>query len=181
MNREILERYNKVFGVDNAEIIKTACGGKWSGSYDYSVRLGDSSYTIGNSSSGQKYLNDRLTGSIELYESFDKHDLLERLRETQSKDNQRAAEMGVNQYDILDVDFNKQGAYIGWFYVRLRVNGKEFNHLETGLHLSIVNYIKFGTGLKYSEKYYTAGGLSDSMVDYVFCGVGFSTAHGYKC
>lgn len=183
MNREILERYNKVFGVDNAELEKSSCFGKWSGTYDLSVRLGNSSYTLGNSSSGQKYLNERLIKTVELFEMFNlkKNDLLNALKAIQESDNEMSKGMGLNQYEIVDVDFKKQGSYIGWFYIRLKVNGVEFNHLETGLHLKITKFIEDGTPFEKREKYYTAGGLSDAMVDYVFHGVGFSSVKGYKC
>jgi hypothetical protein len=54
-NREILKRYESAFGKP-AEIKKTHCFGKWASLIDYSVKIGDSDLTIGNSSSGQEFL-----------------------------------------------------------------------------------------------------------------------------
>ena len=62
-------------------------------------------------------------------------------------------------------------AYGGWYYVTFALDGKIFTHIETGLHYAIMNGEE---DLYIRNRYYVAGGLKDTDVDYVFHNVGFS-------
>lgn len=176
-NREILKRYESAFGKP-AEIVRSRCFGKWAGTIDYSVKIGDSDLTIGNSSSGQEFLNKRIGYIIETYEKFteQKADILQKIESLKPFDDALADKMGLQKYEVLDVDFVRSGNYIGWFYITLNVGDKIIKHLETGFDVKIRQYL--GENREFSlegKNYYTAGGLPDSAVDFVFHGTGFST------
>lgn len=182
-NRDILQRWAKVFEADAVTLERHACSGKWHGYTDYFLRVNGASFTIGNSCSGQKALQDYFETGMQIYERFAevKADLLQKLKDLQAADDKMADTMGFNRYEILDVDYYKAGLLIGWFYVKINVNGRVFCHHETGLDGRIRNFIENREFPKPHENYYTAGGLHDSQVDYVFHGTGFcSKNHFYK-
>lgn len=176
-NKEILDRFAALFGVDSVEIVRSPCFGKWRGTTDYSLKIGDSLLSIGNSSAGQKFLDDRLAKMLGVYENFiaKKSEILEKIEILRAADNKIAAEMNLKQYRIIDLDFAKSGNLIGWFYISLDVSGTVFNLVETGLNYEIREFLKKNREFSTSEKYYTAGGLHDSQVNFIFRGVGFST------
>ena len=176
-NREILTRYESAFGKP-ATLVKTRCFGKWAGSTDYQIRIGDSLLGVGNSTAGQDYLNQHIVDIVEVFEIFAKRkaEILEKIKSLQPFDDALADKMGLQKYDVLDVNFAKSGQFIGWFYVTLRVGDKIINHITTGLDYKIRQYLKENEEFSLEgKKYYTAGGLADSMVDFVFHGSGFST------
>lgn len=67
----------------------------------------------------------------------------------------------------------KDSGYIGWYYVTLAVDGKIHAHLESGLNYEI-SFGKAGESPT-NEKYYVAGALKETGVDYVFNNVGYSS------
>lgn len=176
-NREILARYETAFG-KAAALVKTRCFGKWAGTTDYSIKIGDSTLSIGNSSAGQDYLNKEIVKIIETFESFTerKVEILQKIKSLQPFDDALAEKMGLQKYEILDVDFARSGMFIGWFYIKLKIGDAVVNHMTTGFDLKIRQYLKENKEFSLEgKKYYTAGGLADSMVDFVFHGSGFST------
>lgn len=182
-NREILARWAKVFDADSVTLERHACSGKWHGFTDYNLRVNGASFTIGNSCSGQKALQDYFETGMQIYERFAevKAELLEKIKDLQAADDKMADAMGFKRYKIIDVDYNKTGLFIGWFYVKLEIDGRIICHLETGLDRKIRDFIENREFPKPHENYYTAGGLHDSQVDYVFHGAGFCSTNGmYK-
>lgn len=176
-NREILARYESAFGKP-AELIKSSCYGKWAGKIDYSIKIGDSTLFIGNSSAGQKYLNQHIVDMIEVFEMFieRKAEILQKIKNLQAFDDNLAEKMGLQKYDILNIDFVRSGEWIGWFYITLKIGDTIVHHTTTGFDLKIRQYLKENKEFSLEgKKYYTAGGLADSMVDFVFHGSGFST------
>jgi hypothetical protein len=176
-NREILARYESAFGKP-ATLVKTRCFGKWAGTTDYSVKIGDSTLSIGNSSAGQDYLNKEIVKIIETFEMFAerKAEIIEKIKSLQPFDDALADKMGLQKYEILDVDFARSGMFIGWFYIKLKIGDAVVNHMTTGFDYWIRQYLRENKEFSLEgKKYYTAGGLADSMVDFVFHGSGFST------
>ena len=176
-NKEILTRYESAFGKP-AEIVCRRCFGRWAGTSDYSIKIGDSLLSVGNSTAGQDYLNQHIIDIVEVFEIFAKRkaEILEKIKSLQPFDDALADKMGLQKYDVLDVNFAKSGQFIGWFYVTLKVGDKIINHMTTGLDYKIRQYLKENKEFSLEgKKYYTAGGLADSMVDFVFHGTGFST------
>jgi hypothetical protein len=176
-NKEILARYESAFGKP-ATLVKTRCFGKWAGSTDYQIRIGDSLLGVGNSSAGQDYLNRHIVEIVEVFETFSKRkaEIVEKIKSLQPFDDALAEKMGLQKYEVLDVNFAKSGQFIGWFYVTIKVGDKIIKHMTTGLDYKIRQYLEENKEFSLEgKKYYTAGGLADSMVDFVFHGTGFST------
>jgi hypothetical protein len=176
-NREILARYESAFGKP-ATLIKSSCYGKWAGTIDYSIKIGDSTLFIGNSSAGQKYLNQHIVDMIEVFEKFieRKAEILQKIKSLQPFDDALAEKMGLQKYDILDVDFARSGMFIGWFYIKLKIGDAVVNHMTTGFDYGIRQYLRENREFSLKgKKYYTAGSIADSAVDFVFHGSGFST------
>lgn len=101
--------------------------------------------------------------------------------EREAKDNAIAAQKGLKPYTLLNVEFNdgadsQSSGYMGWYYVTLAVDGKICSHIETGLNYDIADGKVSAEPTR--EKYFAAGALKDSEVDYVFNNVGFSSASG---
>ena len=92
-------------------------------------------------------------------------------------DNEIAAQKGLKPYTLLNVEINtgaddKNGGYMGWYYVTLAVDGKIRAHMETQLKYEIADG---KVGEFPTRDYHAAGSLKDSDVDYIFNGVGFSS------
>ena len=176
-NKVILTRYESAFGKP-AEIVCRRCFGRWAGTTDYSIKIGDSLLSVGNSSAGQEYLNKHIEEVVQVFEKFAecKPEILQKIKSLQPFDDALAEKMGLQKYEVLNVDFAKSGDFIGWFFVTIKVGDKIINHMTTGLDYKIRQYLKENKEFSLEgKKYYTAGGLADSMVDFVFHGSGFST------
>ena len=181
--KDILARWAKAFDTDTATLERRACGGKWKGTTDYILRINGSNIAVGNSCFGQEALQDFLDCVVTTYETFQKikHSILDKLRDYKPLDDALADKIGANHYKVIDVDFCKKGDFIGWFYVTLDINGRKINHLDTRINQDIKDFIKGCSFSPQHRDYYTAGGLDDSDVDYVFHSVGFSsTKEMYK-
>lgn len=74
---------------------------------------------------------------------------------------------------LLDIDFNRDSFYLGWFYAVLQVGDEVFEHLETNFNGYLFELIDGKHEPRYRS--FTAGGLEDSEVDYTFYGVGHSS------
>lgn len=110
--------------------------------------------------------------------SITKEAALASLRKREVKDNEIAAQKGFKPYSLLNVEINdgtdpRSSGYFGWYYVTLAVDGKILTHLETGLAHDIASGKVSEVPTR--EKYFTAGGLKDADVDYIFNNVGFSS------
>ncbi len=86
---------------------------------------------------------------------------------------------GLKPYSVLNVEFNngadkENGEYMGWYYLTIVIDDKIHTHIETGLNHDIAH----GKVSEIPERsnYFTAGGLKDADVDYVFNNVGFSSS-----
>ena len=174
------EKMNEIastFGATTGVKASKRCRGKWRGTVDYSIMFDNGEQLfIGNSSSRRKF-SDFVGDAYELYNPLTVHMTkefaLEQLRLRSSQDNAIAEKMGFLPYEVVSVEFIKseKDGYIGWYYIVLKIDGELTTHLESGLDYDIRKQ-------KFSEKvknYYTAGALKDEEVDYIFCGVGFST------
>ena len=181
--KDILARWARAFDTDTVTLERRACGGKWKGSTDYSLRINGYNLALGNSYFGQEALQNTLDYGVAMYETFQKikPSILEELGEYKPLDDAFADKIGANHYKVIDVDFCKKGDLIGWFYVTLDINGRKINHLDTRMNQDIKDFIKgFGFSPQHKD-YYVAGGLDNSEVDYVFHSVGFSSTKGmYK-
>jgi len=177
----------QAFGCTSGKIETSPCYGKWRGTSDMSIRFDNgTSLGIGNERTPQaktaKVQNEYINAVLKRYNpeivAVAKETALAALRERETKDNMIAAEKGLKPYTVLNVEFNdgaddKSGECIGWYYVTIAVDGKIRAHLETGLSYGIADGRV--SEIPTRDYYFTAGGLKEAEVDYVFNNVGFSS------
>ena len=180
----------QAFGGTAGRIETSPCTGKWRGTSDISIRFDNgASLFLGNRLTPKaktaavqlELVNDTLLRYNPEIVSATKEAALASLMEREAKDNAIAAQKGLKPYTLLNVEFNdgadsQSSGYMGWYYVTLAVDGNICSHIETGLNYDIADG-KVSAELT-REKYFAAGALKDSEVDYVFNNVGFSSASG---
>ena len=180
----------QAFGGTSGRIETSPCTGKWRGTSDISIRFDNgASLFIGNrltpkaktAAVQRELVNDTLLRYNPEIVSATKEAALASLMEREAKDNALAAQKGLKPYTLLNVEFNdgadgQSSGYMGWYYVTLAVDGNICSHIETGLNYDIADGKVSAEPTR--EKYFAAGALKDSEVDYVFNNVGFSSASG---
>ena len=180
----------QAFGGTAGRIETSPCTGKWRGTSDISIRFDNgASLFLGNrltpkaktAAVQRKLVNDTLLRYNPEIVSATKEAALASLMEREAKDNAIAAQKGLKPYTLLNVEFNdgadsQSSGYMGWYYVTLAVDGNICSHIETGLNYDIADGKVSAEPTR--EKYFAAGALKDSEVDYVFNNVGFSSASG---
>ena len=189
ISKETLEKCNKLAKLFNAKtgaIEKTACTGKYRGTFDYSVVFDNgTSFFISN---GLKYFNSRIDDLIKTYENFNqienKNKILNYLKKECELDKTEAVKQGLNAYKIIDVDYSKKNnSYLGWFYVTIQLdNGDIVDMIETGLNANIIRLVNSKELIRNRrQNYFVAGGLKDNEANYVFHNVGFNSRNNmYK-
>ena len=180
----------QAFGGTAGRIETSPCTGKWRGTSDISIRFDNgASLFLGNrltpkaktAAVQRELVNDTLLRYNPEIVSAAKEAALASLMEREAKDNAIAAQKGLKPYTLLNVEFNdgadgQSSGYMGWYYVTLAVDGNICSHIETGLNYDIADGKVSADPTR--EKYFAAGALKDSEVDYVFNNVGFSSASG---
>ena len=180
----------QAFGGTAGRIETSPCTGKWRGTSDISIRFDNgASLFLGNrltpkaktAAVQRELVNDTLLRYNPEIVSATKEAALASLMERETKDNALAAQKGLKPYTLLNVEFNdgadgQSSGYMGWYYVTLAVDGNICSHIETGLNYDIADGKVSAEPTR--EKYFAAGALKDSEVDYVFNNVGFSSASG---
>ena len=180
----------QAFGGTAGRIETSPCTGKWRGTSDISIRFDNSaSLFLGNrltpkaktAAVQRELVNDTLLRYNPEIVSATKEAALASLMEREAKDNAIAAQKGLKPYTLLNVEFNdgadgQSSGYMGWYYVTLAVDGNICSHIETGLNYDIADGKVSAEPMR--EKYFAAGALKDSEVDYVFNNVGFSSTSG---
>ena len=180
----------QAFGGTAGRIETLPCTGRWRGTSDISIRFDNgASLFLGNrltpkaktAAVQRELVNDTLLRYNPEIVSATKEAALASLMEREAKDNAIAAQKGLKPYTLLNVEFNdgadgQSSGYMGWYYVTLAVDGNICSHIETGLNYDIADGKVSAEPTR--EKYFAAGALKDSEVDYVFNNVGFSSASG---
>ena len=180
----------QAFGGTAGRIETSPCTGKWRGTSDISIRFDNgASLFLGNrltpkaktAAVQRELVNDTLLRYNPEIVSATKEAALASLMEREAKDNAIAAQKGLKPYTLLNVEFNdgadgQSSGYMGWYYVTLAVDGNICSHIETGLNYDIADGKVSAEPTR--EKYFAAGALKDSEVDYVFNNVGVSSASG---
>ena len=180
----------QAFGGTAGRIETSPCTGKWRGTSDISIRFDNgASLFLGNrltpkaktAAVQRELVNATLLRYNPEIVSAAKEAALASLMEREAKDNAIAAQKGLKPYTLLNVEFNdgadsQSSGYMGWYYVTLAVDGNICSHIETGLNYDIADGKVSADPTR--EKYFAAGALKDSEVDYVFNNVGFSSTSG---
>lgn len=181
--KEKADTLAKLFGANSGTITKLACRGKYAGTYDYSVTFDNGvEYFVTN---GFKYFEKVLDNMIKLYSAFPskKDKIINYYKKCSKVDNEHANFLGFKTYEVVDVEFIKNGQLLGWFYIPLKLsNGTVVNFLESGLNADIRRLIEGEDDQVHRRgHYFVAGGLEDKEVDFIFDSVGHSsTSTMYK-
>lgn len=179
---EKLELLAQTFGYPNATIEVIPCRGKWRGNSDVFVCFdGKASLFIGNGITKKvktktlqsKWLDEVLYFYHPMIVKIAIKEALRSLKTLENLDAEKALEMGLKPYKLLDIKLRTKGIYLGWYYVVLEVDGKIRNHIETDLNYFIKT--RNSCYLINDGKYRPAGGLENAEIDYIYGGVGFST------
>lgn len=178
---EKLELLAQTFGYPNATIVIIPCRGKWRGNSDMFVNFNGNNLYIGNGVTKKvktktlqsKWLDDTLQLYHPMAVKFAIKEALRSLKTLESLDSEKALEIGLKPYKLLDVKLKTKGIYLGWYYVVLEIDGKIRNHIETDLNYFIKT--RCSRFLINDGKYHPAGGLENTEIDYIYDGVGFST------
>lgn len=186
--RDKIEIIAQTFGCTSGVIETSPCyGRKWRGTSDMSIRFDNGlslfltnlrtpeAKTVG---AQNEYVNGALLWFNPEIVAATKEAALPALRKRETADNMIAAEKGSKPYTLLNVELNcgtddRSNGYLGWYYVTLAVGGKIHAHLETGLAHEIADGKVSETPSRY--RYFAAGGMKETDVDYVFNNVGFSS------
>ena len=177
IRQDKMDRLAKCFGAETGTRTGKACRGKYSGCTDYSVTFnnGERLYIC----MGIKYFDTELDKQLAIFENFAtmKPEILKALHEMERKDNIRAAEMGFNQYRLIDVDYVKNDSWnMGGFYFEIEVNGIHIYMVETGLRYAVYNSCRdketYYIDNEYNNHFFVAGGIDSEKVDFIFNGAG---------
>ena len=120
-------------------------------------------------------LDESVDRLISKYEFAKSKDALKMLKKIEKLDNHYASYLGYREYEIIKVNYIGDYVDLG-VTIRFKDNGETRNVIETSLSQglrskeSLEDYIKW-----YRKTYFTAGGLKDSDVDFLFHGVGHSS------
>lgn len=176
----------RTFGCASGKIESSPCSGKWRGTSNLSIRFDNGeSLFIGNTLTPwartarvrSRFINAAFMHYNPEIVAAAKETALAALRAREVHDNAIAAQKGLKPYTLLNVEFHDSaddnGAYIGWYYVTLAVDGKIRAHMETGLNYDIAQGKVSETPSR--DRYFPAGALSEAGIDYVFDNVGFSS------
>lgn len=175
IREEKMNELAKLFGAKTGEKVGVPCRGSYRGTTDYFVKFDNGNkFFISN---GMKRFDERLDKLIAYYRNFTAHkdEFIKILKEREEKDYTVAEEKGLTPYKIIDVNYAKEGDSIGWFYIKMDINGTIKYFTETGFNYSMNSPEKLETEMNRKPNYYVAGGLSDKDVDFVFNNVGFSS------
>lgn len=98
---------------------------------------------------------------------------LDMLKISVDRDNEHADYLNFRQYDIVEVKKLEDDWY--GVIIKFRDNGQLHNFIETGLSYALKEENKLAEYVNRKRRYFTAGGLEDKDVDFIFNGVGHST------
>ncbi|MDL2232170.1 ssDNA-binding domain-containing protein [Ruminococcaceae bacterium OttesenSCG-928-L11] len=190
------ERLNiiaQTFGYETAQMKIRPCGGKWRGTSDIAITMGNGvSLFIGNETTSKaknpdvisEYINSTLAKYNPQTVAEAKRRAYVALIKREAADNAIAAERGLKPYTVLNVELadgkNPQAdGYLGWYYITVAVEDKIFGLLESGLNSDIARGAVGKSTVR--EKYFVAGGLKEHEADFVFNNCGHSSqSDSYK-
>lgn len=169
-----LDEFTKITGYKTWKKTSHPCTGKWKGTVDYGIILDNKlKHFISNR---MENFERNLLEKIKEFQTIrnNRYKYMQIIKEQLDKDNRIALSENLYQAEIIDVDVeteNERGFL--WAYVQIRVAGKVFKHIETGLNHAMKNNCMNEWLQKYSKPVYTAGAVQHP--DYIFGNVRFSS------
>lgn len=135
-----------------------------------------------NSCNYKKVFDEHLERLIEEHQYATSKDTLKKLRKIALVDNHYARFLGKREYKVVKV-YTSVAPFLGFgALIEFKDNGERRYMYESGLCYSLSGRFEKehekGTPWWYGRKnrsYFTAGGLTDKEVDFIFHGVGFSS------
>ena len=171
-----MNRLAELFGAKTGTKTGVRCSGKWAGTTDYSVTFDNGEHFF--ISNGMKAWDINFDKIFRTYSRFaeKKSEIIDVLRTIEEQDRKIAEEQGLLSYHVIDVDYQKTGGYIGWFYVTIQLSdGRITTMQETGLKYGIIYFLLFDDSEQLKDmpgRYRIAGGCTKP--DFVFHGYGFN-------
>ena len=101
---------------------------------------------------------------------------LECLKAMAERDNMFAKKIGKREYEVVNVFMSKSFVRFG-VTIKFKDNGETRNVIESGLDSGLRNEKRMMEYLVWYHNYFTAGGLRDDEVDFIFHGVGHSSTN----
>ena len=117
---------------------------------------------------------------ITQYQYATSKEALDLIKKLEDKDNHYARFLGLREYEILKVQPQKSFIRYG-VKIQFKDNGEERNFIETGLSYALKNKEELMRYIKEERTYFTAGGLQNKDVNFLFHGVGHSTKKDMYC
>lgn len=155
----ICQELTILMGYQNFKKERSACTGKWRGTYDYSLVFDNRTRLF--ISNGMKYFHETVQNYIGCLKIFNtnKNRILDEIREQIYSDNITAKQEGLFPVTVKDVAISTQSEpYCLWAYLTLEVNGITFQFIETGLNYAIKNN-KVTEYFAPKRRIYTAGAV----------------------
>lgn len=120
----------------------------------------------------EKHLYECFNEIVDTYKNATSKKTLQQLRKLAKKDNAHAEYLGLRQWKPIEVKKLSDGFY--GVIIEFE-NGERHNFVESSLSYYLKNEQKTKEYVNWNRRYFTAGGLEDNDVDFIFNGVGHST------
>lgn len=173
---ELLEELKKEFG------LKTITLQEWRDKYGKMINIKELGYC-----NYKKGFNEDIKHLIEEHQYAMSEETLKKLRQVAKVDNEHANFLGKRQYEVIRVYTSVHILGFGAL-IKFKDNGELRYMFESGLCYYLGGHFeKNHPGEDWAKerknrRYFTAGGLRDKEVDFIFHGVGFSSKSDmYSC
>lgn len=165
MKKEIMDQLKKCFNLKELTVEK------WKDKYGmitYVKELGFEDYS--------RNFNESAIKLMESYRYATSDNALKYLKKMAKKDNHYAHYLRKREYEVIKVYMAKSFVRYG-VVIRFKDNGETRYVIETGLSTGLKSQENMEKYMSWYNTYFTAGGLRDKEVDFIFHGVGHSSTN----
>lgn len=173
----LLEELKKEFGLETVTLVE------FRDKYGKMINIKELDYA--NYKNG---FNENIKYIIEEHKYATSKETLKKLRKIALMDNHYAKFLGKREYKVIKVFTQVAGLFGFGALIEFKDNGERRYMFESGLSYCLSGHFeKYHPGEEWdygrsNRTYFTAGGLKDSEVDFIFHGVGFSSKSDmYSC
>lgn len=180
--KEKVDVLAKTFGYEHGILKTKPCRRKWRGYSDIFVEFEpETELFLGAQTTKNAKLkgvqNKLIDEVLKLYNpeivELTKQKALKILKKLEKRDNKIATKNNLMTYKLIDVNLCNHGSYLGSYYVKLSINGKPRNFIESGLKYSIMHADE--ERILEKRDFRPASGIKEDEIDFIFRGYGFST------
>lgn len=174
-----VDEFVKLVGGSSWEAIKSRCGGKWAGTYDYGICIDrKANVWVSNGMTGFETRIVEWCGYIRSFNT-NKEKYLAIVKARVVKDNEKGAAEGLYPVTVLDIGIISPETSDGYFfflpYVLIEVNSTRYKFTETGLGAFLRDNVENWLA-EDNAPLWTAGGVKNP--DFAFNGVRFDSQDG---